>query len=242
MFKFILFALIFILISSKEVSSGINYAVDIPFNIINYYISFEFDYDGSIGDPLIIYIQPDYDDLIFIYYPKSAGYYTSMWVTLEGYGILVQADSIDIYLEAHYLERFNGTGKFWINPCNNEIQIDLSEKKYGKMIPITGNKMDVENITTYVVTNLKKDYNITFQYQKEIKLNDNYFNISNPFVVCSENECLGNVTNYIFTKEKSYKIILKAENILDTIHYVEYTCLPAYTFYEEKDDRKDGEV
>ena len=35
------------------------------------------------------------------------------------------AFSKDIKISLYYLQRNNGTVKFWINPCKNELEIDL---------------------------------------------------------------------------------------------------------------------
>ena len=219
---------IFTLISSKEMTSNLEYGVDIPFKIDTYYTTINFNYEGSLEDPIIIYVQPDYDDLVFVYHPESARYST-MVLPKKGDGLIVKANSNDIDIQFHYLNRTTGTGKFWINPSKNELKIDLS-KKYGKMIPILGNYFDAENAITYDISNLKRDYTIIFKYQKEMKINYNYYNVSNPFVVCRKNECKENITIYNFTKGESYKIILKFEAITDS--YINYIVLAGYTFYE----------
>ena len=224
-------SLIFILtlISSKEMTSNLEYGVDIPFKIDRFYSKINFNYEGSLEDPIIIYAEPDYDDFVFTYNPKSAIYYTTKTMSKKGNGLIVKAGSNDIGIEVHYLNRTTGTGKFWINPSKNELKIDLS-KKYGKMIPIYSNYINAENAITYDITNLKRDYTIIFKYQKEMKINYTYYNISNPFVVCRKNECKENITIYNFTKGESYKIIIKFEPIEDSGR--NYIILAGYTFYE----------
>ena len=82
MLKFILFSLIFALISSKEISSCINYAVDIPFNIENKRLTLNYEYEGNYKDPIIFYVQPDYDDffLSFNFKVKSVSYSTYIYL------------------------------------------------------------------------------------------------------------------------------------------------------------------
>ena len=230
MLKFILFTLIFAFISSKEISSIINYAVDIPFNIENKRLILNFEYDGDKDDPIIIYAQPDYDDFEFIFNLKSALITTYIYANKRGEGTVTMAFSKDIEIKLSYLQRNNGTGKFWINPCKNELEIDLSQK-YGKMIPLVGFLINIENILTYVVKNLQKNYHVIFQYQTNFTYgNDTFYNISNPFVVCNEKECIGNITSFYFTKGKSYKILLKSQIVKDK------TVLPGYTIYSDRSD------
>ena len=232
MHKFILFALIFELMSSKEISSYINYAVTNQQLILNY------KYDGNLDDPIIVYAQPDYDDLLLLFglIGSSISYSIFVYWNKRGEGTVKMDFQKDIEIKLIYLQRSNCTGKYWINPYKNELEIDLSQK-YGKMIPLVGFLIDFENIFTYFVINLQKDYHAIFQYQTNfIYDNETYYNISNPFVVWDEKECLGNITSFNFTKGKSYKILLKTQILLiklDESKFINLSVLPGYAFYSD---------
>ena len=103
----------------------------------------------------------------------------------------------------------------------------------------------------YVISNLKNDTNVNFQYQSEFKnLDFNTQNLANPIKICkgdTEEQCEENIEMFVFKKDTVYSIYVNFEK--REIENKNYYVLTGYSFKdinrrdydEDRDDEDESE-
>ena len=229
MLKITLLILIFGFISEKTIDDI--YGVDIPFDKDN--TEFEFDYNGE-GDNDILVVFVEINERAR--YNHTCGM-SSVSMSLSPPGrstsFLLQGTKVNNKLEIYNLPS-NGKGNIWLNPLKNKLNIDLSEKKYGKMIYLI-DKMNGEyyfSPLTFVIANAAKNVKFKFEYEKTSTHYKKYIegDLLNPFRVCHRNDCIDDVSTYEFKKGESYEIRVKFQKVLNEPENIHI--LPGFSFYE----------
>ena len=159
-----------------------------------------------------------------------------------GHGSIIQAeggteveDIFTISEPGTYMCNFTFTGKgnFIIYSFRDTINIDLKDT-YGN---INLEAKEIKNLNkpypklTFTINNLESDMVSYFGYNKKtININDENYNIKNPFTICVNNECqAGDIEEYNFIKNNTYIIIVEIQVITDkngNKHYV----FPGFSF------------
>ena len=194
--------------------------------------NFKFSYNGE-EDVLLVYIEYNGLDLEYEH-KENSNYILQMTINTPGEGFFVFASNGLNEITLNYEEATNKNGgTIWINPLKNILNVDLS-KKYSKNIfllqEVYFEEREVSPLT-YAINNASKTVQFKFEFEKTIKVPyEGTFEVSNPFIVCHEQECQNKVTSFEFQKGESYLIKINIQNVTNTKDENIYYAIPKFSF------------
>ena len=188
---------------------------------------FTLNYEGSLNNVLLLQIKCDNN--IIQYEVKCPDYHMTSHINhcSETEEIFTQQSS------GMCTFNFTGKGNFIVYSFKESVTIDLKDT-YGnvdleakEILKLTEPYHDL----TFSFNNFESDIIAYFNYNKEkISINDEYYDIKNPFKICVNETCeKGNIQEYNFIKNNTYKIIVQIQAINDKngkTHYV----FPGFSF------------
>ena len=168
----------------------------------------------------------------------------------EGFSYIFDLEG-DYNCQITFIDIGSLKGNFWINPINRDAPIDLT-RIYANPAPLfVPDKGKKYTYIKYVISNLKNDTNVNFQYQSEFKnLDFNTQNLANPIKICkgdTEEQCEENIEMFVFKKDTVYSIYVNFEK--REIENKNYYVLTGYSFKdinrrdydEDRDDEDESE-
>lgn len=226
----ILLLFIITLSSSKKIPT-IELGVNTTFDSISNEL--EFIYNGPGKDIILIYVkfEGEYYDYEFdCTYSHSTGEGTSSEIVLYSNNQVGKTGSCNIKF---FLSNDSDKGSLIIYTLNKVLSIKL-KNQYGHLDNeffqiFKGIEPSVSQLT-FLVPSLEKDITANFEYQKKENLNDIYYDIDNPFIVCHGKTCQDNITSYDFKKKESYKIMIKIHRVKNK--NTDYIGIPGFRFYD----------
>ena len=227
--KYILISLL-ILAASKNIV--IEYGKEVPFDKNNNI----FQFDSGRSDAVFIHIvYGSSDSLNFIMTNSKDSIQTG--ITSPGRGFIFSVDKDDTYtIRLEYSNpNSNANGTIWVNPMNNEIKVNLTNKYEWKFDYEDTDRKEANLI--YSIDNCEKNVTFEFKYNSKMKLRDGSF-AKNPFWVFHGASGEGSVTTYNFKEGESYKI--EARVIKNSFDSAQYYILPSFKFHDinKKDDEE----
>ena len=197
---------------------------------------FQFVNNESEQDYVLVYVSYDSYDLEYTQ-KIDTGNYISTTINEPGEGILfdlfnkgtVHTITLD-YKEA----RSKKSGKLWVNPLLNELNVDLNQK-YSFNIPLAnygGAYKEYISPLTFIITKSAKTVEFKFEYKENFECHFETMTVKNPFKIChigDDLDCIEDISSYKFIEGESYKIYIKLQRIkID--EYSIYQVIPPFSF------------
>lgn len=195
--------------------------------------NFKFSYNGE-EDELLVYIEYNGLDLEY-QHKENSNFRLSRTINTPGEAFFVTADNGLNEITFNYEEATNKNGgTIWINPLKNILNVDLS-KKYSKNIflldEVYYEEKEVSPLT-FAINNASKTVQFKFEFEKTIKVPyEGTYEVSNPFIVCHEQECKNEVISFEFKKGESYLIKINIQKVTNPKDEDEkYYAIPKFSF------------
>lgn len=246
MSKNIIFIFFLSLAISKDIKSPKNLEYGVKTNFDKNNNEFTFTYNGQGRSYLLVNIEYNSYDLEY-QHTCDTGQSHIKTVNEPGLASLFPLYNSEVQhqIKLNYEEaKSEEGGKIWINPLNNELNVDLN-KKYSLKVPFNIGFSDSEELSplTYVITKASKTVEFKFEYEEKVPVgpNEKIMTVTNPFEVCEDDDCHENVSSFEFKEGKSYTINLYLKEITDPEWEEPYYVLPSFSFADKnhKDDDDD---
>ena len=195
--------------------------------------NFILNYKGEKGDALLVLIDYESDNCFLNFAVGEGLNFESKSVSNKALLFILDTSKESYRLQINpSCESVNGS--FKIYAFKNKLDIKFN-KKYGninhQLSEFLFKKQDFSELT-FSITDLDRDVVVKFDYNPEVKIYSSSIEVENPFEVCYQNNCKGNITSYIFKKGFSYEVKVKLTVIKET-NVFKYL-LPGFEFYDVK--------
>ena len=163
----------------------------------------------------------------------NSNYIIQMTINTPGEGFFVSANNGLNEITLNYQEATKNEGTIWINPLKNILNVDLSKKYSKNIFVLEEDYFEEEKLSplTYAINNASKTVQFKFEFEKTIKEPyEGTYEVSNPFIVCHEQECENEVTSFDFKKGESYLIKINIQKVTNTKDEITYYAIPKFSF------------